>query len=1389
MKKHLLLLVLIFASAITFAQWRTCYQGSNVNNRVTGVSFYTPTTGYVSTIDWVGFTTDSGKTVNKKFVNISNVNYNGYPVNLTFGFTIEGVHAFSADTLVVYGDYAFEPSILYSTNGGASWKVVYHKEIRIGSATLVNAIHDMIFPSKGNVGIAVQNDEIIRTTNRGATWNTTNILNDRGFFRLSFADGIRGYVAGSNSVYRTTDGGVTWNQSANVPTNITGLSAISTTNVFLSADGDTYYSINGGNSFTKTNTASGNLNTNDIHFINDSTGYATAQAYTIFQTRNSGKTWELMPGSNAYSYLGYGYDRMFFYNNNLAWVCGQNEYLSITSNGGGISFPKAAFEYDISNTCTTGIVPLTNKSHSGYGYRWLRNGTQFATTYNASYTVTFSTDTISLITIKGAYSDTAQEIITASAATGLTVSSSPAKDTFCSNGLAYFNVYNSLPDVQYQVGRNCCGYGGPIFGNGGTLQVSIYINANEDTLSTFTINAYRNGDCGVQTASARHTIRLLNGSPVVSALPDTVCAQKPFNITVPNSIAGYLYWTDSAFPKVNGTGGAIQLPTRDSVASYTYHVDFYNIITRYQFGIYVKHSFGCGSTYPLTAVNMVGRNPKANFATNSHEMLANSAFKFTDNSVEANSYRWTFGTGGSVSSSSAKEPVGISYSQPGIRLIKQKTTTKEGCVDSAIRYVEVYGGSSVPALASCTGTPNSPGTDSIRKQNYFVSRTLYEDEKGDHVVAGGYTDMRFSFYPRGYEGCFAAKYSKTGSLLWYFQTTTGDDYSTYNKNSHIIFEHAVGDKSGNTYLLGHSLNRSSITDTLNSFPLQQATGFLVKMSPAGKILWVKNLYNKDITGTNVSMDYAGGSLLRGKNDDIYVVTHRYSTSALYNFMSENDVVSSYPYNKTGIIIHYDGNGNVLRKKEFPIQYNNLRRFNIYTSDSYDRLPPATWDSTGKLVIYGQLNPSEMTGNSIDGFTIPFNIANIKSALLFVDTTTMNVVNVKPLFNPATAGNAGINLNSYAIDAIGNYYAGYTGYISFPSSDLLYQVDSTKSKSYIIAYNASGNFRWKKQLEGLQPLAMLAYANDLKVYGTNYINSGFFTGNLLIDPNSAPTTHDIKKLTIVTDSADYNGQGNVGLGSLDNVVASLSSSNGNMTGMISLGTNKEEEQGTMRRGYGEQFWATGTVGLTIRNVNITDTASTLMTYKLPVTNNCNLLPIVLAYFKAICTGGNIRCNWQTLSEINADKFLIQQSKDGRTWETIATIKAKGNSSQPQNYEWVGANKETGMLQYRLTEIDKDGLASWSPTVFAGCTPPTNLSLKIYPNPANELFIASIVSPAKTNAFYKIYSTSGQLIRTNTLIIEKGVNNFNIHIGYLPKGIYRFVVETKEKVSISDKLIKI
>ena len=55
--------------------------------------------------------------------------------------------------------------MLYSSNGGATWQVVYHRDLTSGA---YNSEYQMSFPGGGNTGYAVQNNEIIKTTDGGS---------------------------------------------------------------------------------------------------------------------------------------------------------------------------------------------------------------------------------------------------------------------------------------------------------------------------------------------------------------------------------------------------------------------------------------------------------------------------------------------------------------------------------------------------------------------------------------------------------------------------------------------------------------------------------------------------------------------------------------------------------------------------------------------------------------------------------------------------------------------------------------------------------------------------------------------------------------------------------------------------------------------------------------------------------------------------------------------------------------------------------------------------------------------------------------------------------------------------------------------------------------------
>lgn len=124
-----LLIAVQFVSSPCASQMRKLYfdPTNNVDNEIYKISFYSANEGYVGLRDWIGFTTDSGHTFTKKYITISNVDYNGYSVNLTFGFFLLGVKAFDRNTVIAYGHYGLVPSILYSTGASTTWRtrVIY----------------------------------------------------------------------------------------------------------------------------------------------------------------------------------------------------------------------------------------------------------------------------------------------------------------------------------------------------------------------------------------------------------------------------------------------------------------------------------------------------------------------------------------------------------------------------------------------------------------------------------------------------------------------------------------------------------------------------------------------------------------------------------------------------------------------------------------------------------------------------------------------------------------------------------------------------------------------------------------------------------------------------------------------------------------------------------------------------------------------------------------------------------------------------------------------------------------------------------------------------------------------------------------------------------------
>jgi photosystem II stability/assembly factor-like uncharacterized protein len=399
-------------------QLRQVYLDSDSANQINRISFFSPAEGYVAFTKWIGHTTDSGRTFTKVLITNTNVNYNGYSVNITFGFEIAGVKAFNANTLIAYGDYGLVPAILYSSNGGGNWTLVFLSQYSPGD--FYGGITDMLFPMNDNIGFAIDADRILKTTNGGQNWSVIETSPNAFFNHLEGVDDNTVFAMSTGSqaglVLRTTNGGAGWQSIAFPPVQ----GGVMTYSYFLNStigwmslydpnyNFYFYKTVNGGNSWTlQNNLVATPFSCTKMHFTDENTGYALVSPFEVYKTSNSGVLWEPLPRDNHFTYLGYTLIDMQFLSSTQWWAGGGHGYLELTTDGGGTPVPTPYFSFDTTHENVTGTVNLVNFSNPAYACKWFVNHALVSTSYNTSYSHQLSSfaDTVTLVVTSGGISD------------------------------------------------------------------------------------------------------------------------------------------------------------------------------------------------------------------------------------------------------------------------------------------------------------------------------------------------------------------------------------------------------------------------------------------------------------------------------------------------------------------------------------------------------------------------------------------------------------------------------------------------------------------------------------------------------------------------------------------------------------------------------------------------------------------------------------------------------------------------------------------------------------------------------------------------------------------------------------------------------------------------
>ena len=175
------------------------------------------------------------------------------------------------------------------------------------------------------------------------------------------------------------------------------------------------------------------------------------------------------------------------------------------------------------------------------------------------------------------------------------------------------------------------------------------------------------------------------------------------------------------------------------------------------------------------------------------------------------------------------------------------------------------------------------------------------------------------------------------------------------------------------------------------------------------------------------------------------------------------------------------------------------------------------------------------------------------------------------------------------------------------------------------------------------------------------------------------------------------------------------------------------------------------------------------------DNLKPLPVELTRFDATAKGQNVDLNWATASEKNSDRFEVQRSATGGTFETVGTVKGQGNTSSAHNYAFVDSRPLAGRSYYRLRQVDTDGTTAYSPVA----TVQLRNELAVYPNPS-----AGIVTLPATlgDVHYRLLNTIGQ-----TLLSGQATGNDQLDLTKLAKGTF-FLELTGEAGRTTQRLVR-
>lgn len=165
-----------------------------------------------------------------------------------------------------------------------------------------------------------------------------------------------------------------------------------------------------------------------------------------------------------------------------------------------------------------------------------------------------------------------------------------------------------------------------------------------------------------------------------------------------------------------------------------------------------------------------------------------------------------------------------------------------------------------------------------------------------------------------------------------------------------------------------------------------------------------------------------------------------------------------------------------------------------------------------------------------------------------------------------------------------------------------------------------------------------------------------------------------------------------------------------------------------------------------------------------------LPVTMTSFEARSEGNIAQLSWETVLEVNASHFELQRSVDGRIFDAIGMVPAKGEGAKTVRYQFSDHRPALpGVLSYyRIKTVDKDGTYELSAIVSVKWGQAENIFGYVYPNPTRGGKVMLDLRTTGNKTDITVSDMSGRIMKVP--VTEKVPGNFELETDGLSAGLY-------------------